>query len=284
MYAITGITGKVGGAVARTLLRQNQGVRAIVRDAGKGQDWANAGCDIAIADFDDTASMAEAFAGTEGVFIVLPPVFDPSEGFPEARAMIANIKAALISAPPPKAVVISTIGADATQTNLLSQLAILEAELSGLDMPVIFLRPAWFMENAAWDVADAKGGLIRSYLHPLDKAFPMVATEDVGQAAAALLLETWSGVRIVELEGPVRVSPNDLAAAFSSVLGRTVQAEIVARDEWENLFRGQGMANPLPRMQMLDGFNAGWIDFPQARSRHGTTTLAEVVQALVANG
>ena len=284
MYAITGITGKVGGAVARTLLRKNQSVRAIVRDAGKAQDWVNAGCDIAIADFGDSAALTTAFAGTKGVFIVLPPVFDPSEGFPEARAMIANIKAALIAARPPKAVVISTIGADAVQPNLLSQLGILEAELSGLDLPVTFLRPAWFMENAAWDVADAKGGVIRSYLQPLDKAFPMVATEDVGQMAAALLLETGSGVRVVELEGPVRVSPNDLAAAFSALLGRTVQAEIVERAGWEDLFRAQGMVNPLPRMQMLDGFNTGWIDFPQARSRRGTTTLAEVVQALVANG
>ncbi len=284
MYAITGITGKVGGAVARTLRRQNQDVRAIVRDAGKGRDWASVGCDIAIADFADTASLTTAFSGTAGVFIVLPPVFDPSEGFPEARAMIANIKAALIAARPPKAVVLSTIGSDATQTNLLSQLGILEADLSGLDLPVTFLRPAWFMENAAWDVGDAKNGVIHSYLQPLDKVFPMVATEDVGQLAAALLLETWSGVRLIELEGPVRVSPNDLAAVFSVVLGHEVRAEIVERAGWEDLFRGQGMTNPLPRMRMLDGFNAGWIDFPQARARHGTTTLAEVVQALVANG
>ena len=32
MYAITGITGQVGGAVARNLLSENQSVRAVVRD------------------------------------------------------------------------------------------------------------------------------------------------------------------------------------------------------------------------------------------------------------
>ncbi len=284
MYAITGITGKVGGAVARALRHQNIDVRAIVRDADKGAVWAEAGCDIAVADFSDAVALAEAFSGVEGVFIVLPPVFDPSDDFPEARAMIANIKAALISAAPPKAVVISTIGADAAQINLLSQLGILEAELSGLDMPMTFLRPAWFMENAAWDVADAKSGVIRSYLQPLDKPFPMVATEDVGQMAAALLLETGSGMRVVELEGPARVSPNDLAHAFSLTLGHEVRTEIVEPAGWEALFLAQGMKNPSPRMQMLDGFNAGWIDFPQTRSRHGATTLAEAVRTLVANG
>ena len=33
MYAITGITGQVGGAVARNLLAARRGVRAVLRDA-----------------------------------------------------------------------------------------------------------------------------------------------------------------------------------------------------------------------------------------------------------
>ena len=85
-------------------------------------------------------------------------------------------------------------------------------------MPVTFLRPAWFMENSSWDVAAARGqGLIASFLQPLDKPVPMVATEDIGRAAARLLQETWTGHRIVELEGPRRVKPNDIAATFGAV-------------------------------------------------------------------
>jgi uncharacterized protein YbjT (DUF2867 family) len=41
MYAITGVTGKVGGAVARTLLSAGQRVRAIVRDADKAGSGPN---------------------------------------------------------------------------------------------------------------------------------------------------------------------------------------------------------------------------------------------------
>jgi predicted amino acid dehydrogenase len=37
MYAITGITGKVGVTVARALLAAGQPVRAVVRDAKKGE-------------------------------------------------------------------------------------------------------------------------------------------------------------------------------------------------------------------------------------------------------
>jgi NAD(P)H dehydrogenase (quinone) len=36
MFAITGITGKVGGEVARNLLAAGQSVRAVVRDLTKG--------------------------------------------------------------------------------------------------------------------------------------------------------------------------------------------------------------------------------------------------------
>ena len=45
MYAITGITGKVGGELARTLLDAGQPVRAVVRDARKGEAWAARGCE-----------------------------------------------------------------------------------------------------------------------------------------------------------------------------------------------------------------------------------------------
>ena len=40
MYAITGITGKVGGEVARHLLTNGQSVRAVLRDRAKAADWA----------------------------------------------------------------------------------------------------------------------------------------------------------------------------------------------------------------------------------------------------
>jgi NAD(P)H dehydrogenase (quinone) len=47
MYAVTGITGKVGGAIARTLLSAGLPIRAVVRDADKGRPWAK-GCEVTI--------------------------------------------------------------------------------------------------------------------------------------------------------------------------------------------------------------------------------------------
>jgi len=283
MFAVTGITGKVGAAVARCLLSVDQPVRAVVRDRSKAASWAQLGCDIAVADLSDTATLTSAFKDTDGVFAVLPPVFDPAPGFPEAAGFIDSMRAALARAKPAKVVALSSVGADAPQSNLLNVLGRMEEALGTLPMPVTFLRAAWFMENAAWDIASARNGLIQTYLRPLDRAVPMVSTDDVGRTAAMLLQERWEGNRIVELEGAQRISPNELATAFAKALATPVRAEVVPRDRWESIFRAQGMKNPAPRMQMLDGFNAGWIDFPDrgAYARKGSIGIDQAIATLI---
>jgi uncharacterized protein YbjT (DUF2867 family) len=276
MYTITGITGKVGGILARKLLEAGQTVRAVVRDAEKGQAWADRGCKVAIAEMEDAEAMTKAFAGSEAVFILPPSEFDPEPGYPEARRVIDAVSAALKAARPARVLCLSTIGADARENNLLTQRTMMEEALSALSIPVTFLRPGWFLENSLWDVASAREeGVIRSFLSPADKLVAMVATEDIGRVAAELIQQTWTGERVVELDGPARVSPNDLAKNFASALGHPVRVEIVPRDTWETLFRGQGMKNPLPRMRMLDGFNDGWIDFPG----NGDLALKGIVSA-----
>jgi NAD(P)H dehydrogenase (quinone) len=285
MHAITGITGNVGGEVARALLNAGHAVRAVIRDPRKGAVWEALGCDVSLADMNDAAALTTAFKAASDVFVLLPPNFDPSPDFPETRAIVAALRRALATARPGKVVCISTIGAQAKRENLLTQLTIMEESLGDLPMPITFLRPAWFMENCSWDVAPARDTrVISSFLQPLEKPVPMVATADVGRVAAELLQETWTGRRIIELEGPTRVTPNQIAATFAEILRHPVQAEVVPRQTWEQLFKSQGMKHPEPRIQMLDGFNQGWIEFEQdeTRRRKGRIGLREVLTGLAA--
>jgi uncharacterized protein YbjT (DUF2867 family) len=284
MFAITGITGRVGGELANTLLAAGKGVRAIVRDESKGQPWAAKGCEVAVAHLDDATSLTEALRGVEGAFILFPPIYDSEPTFPELQPRIDAVRRALIQARPGKVVVLSTIGADAAQPNLLNALGMVEAALADVPPPITFLRAAWFIENAEWDVASARDeGVLHSYLQPLDRGVPMISTVDVGRTAAALLMEDRDGHRIVELETTERVTPHQMAAAFGRALGRSVQAQVVPRDQWESIFRQQGMRHPTPRMQMIDGFNEGWIDFKDrgAHARKGRVTLDEAITRLV---
>ena len=87
---------------------------------------------------------------------------------------------------------------------------------------------------------------------------------------------------MVELEGPQRVTPNEIASTFAQLLGRPVRVEAVPRETWESLFKSQGMKNPTARIQVLDGFNEGWFEFEggEAGSRKGNVKLQPVLRTL----
>jgi uncharacterized protein YbjT (DUF2867 family) len=288
MFTVVGITGNVGGSTAQALLDAGKKVRGIVRDKTKAAHWAKQGAELLQGDLSDIGVLTEAFRGCEGVFIMAPPYFAPAPGFPETKGIVANIRAAMAAAQPPKAVYLSSVGAHRERgLGLITQSHILEQEMRTLPCANAFIRAAWFLDNYQWDVRSAQErGEIDVYLTPADRAIPMVATNDIGELAAKTLQQDWSGNRILELEGPEKCSPNDAAAAFSKLLGGPVKTNPIQRSEWQRLFVQQGTAEDrtTPRIEMLDGFNSGWIDFEGGGAEHfkGKVTLEKVIKSLIA--
>src|SRR5260221_3968479 len=126
MYAITGITGQIGGVIGRILLDARQPVRAVLRNGHKGRAWTERGCEVALATIENAASLAAAFRGAEVVFVLVPPNFDPQPGFPEARAIGEALRSALAMSRPTRVVYLSTTRAQASRPNLLSQHSIIQ--------------------------------------------------------------------------------------------------------------------------------------------------------------
>jgi NAD(P)H dehydrogenase (quinone) len=290
MYAVMGITGNVGGAVARTLLAKGETVRGIVRNPEKAGDWQKQGAELFKADYDDVDALTAAFTGVAGVFVMVPPNFAPAPGFAETKATLKVLHEALSRALPSKAVYLSSIGAEqASGLGLITSSHLLEETLGDLPFPHAFLRAAWFFENSAGDVASARTeGKILFQLHPLDRTFPLVATADIGKMGAETLTEGWTETRYIEVAGPEDYSPLDIADAFAEAVGRPVEAIAVPRAEWETLWVSQGMpeGRTAPRAEMVDGFNSGWIHFGVPGTEHvdGTTPLREVITQLVTRG
>ena len=288
MFIILGITGNVGGATAQALLAAGKKVRGVVRDKSKGGHLAKLGVELVMGDISDTKSLVKAMEGCEGVFVMNPPNFAPKPGFPEAKASLSNIHAALAKATPPKAVYLSSIGAMHDRgLGLITQSHMLEEIMGKLPIANAFIRAAWFLENYQWDVPGARAsGQIDVYLEPATKEFPMVATQDIGELAAKTLLESWEGNRVLELEGPKRYSPLDAARAFSKVLGREVNARSIPRSQWQEKFVAQGMPADCTgaRIEMVEGFNSGWIDFERGGAEHfiGRVTIEQVIKSLIA--
>jgi NAD(P)H dehydrogenase (quinone) len=200
------------------------------------------------------------------------------------------VREALSRALPSKAVYLSSIGAEqARGLGLITSSHLLEEMLGDLPFSHAFLRPGWFFENSAGDVASARNeGKIQFQLHPLDRKFPLVATADIGKVGAETLTQTWTGIRHIEVAGPESYSPLDIADAFADAVGRPVAAIAVPRAEWETLWVSQGMleGRTAPRVEMVDGFNSGWIHFGVPGTEHvdGATPLREVITQLATRG
>src|SRR5580658_6714507 len=276
MYAVMGITGNVGGAVARSLLARGEKVRGIGRNPETAAEWQKQGVELFKADYDDAEALTAAFGGVDGVFVMVPPNFAPAPGYVETKATLDVLHKALSKARPPKAVYLSSIGAEQTSgLGLITSSHLLEQTMRDLPFPQAFLRAGWFFENSAGDVASAREeGRIQFQLCPLDRKVSLVATADIGNVGAETLTQSWKGTRHIEVAGPVGTSPLELAEAVA-----------VPRDQWETLWVSQGMpeGRTAPRAEMVDGFNSGWIHFGVTGAEHvdGTTPLREVIAHLV---
>jgi NAD(P)H dehydrogenase (quinone) len=276
IYAVMGITGQVGSAVAETLIAQGDQVRAIVRDTGKARAWAAKGVELAEADYDDPTGLGAALESANAVFVMIPPNFAPSPDFREPRKTIESVGAALERAKPEKIVYLSSIGAQQThRLGLITALHLLEERIDALSIPTAALRAAWFMENTVWDIPAAREkGKFFSYLQPLDADFALVGTKDIGRIAVEVLHEDWSGHRHIEVAGPRRYTPRQIAEALASALETPVEPVAVPRDTWD--FNA-------PRAEMVDAFNSHWIDFGVPGTEHikGTDELKDVIASVV---
>jgi NAD(P)H dehydrogenase (quinone) len=284
MFAVMGITGNVGGAVAGTLLQHGKKVRAIVRDSAKARTWEAQGVEIVTSNYDD--HLITAFSGADGVFVMIPPNMVPEPGFPDSVVRIAAIKKAILAVKPPRAVFLSSWGSEKTSgLGLIAANRILEQELGDTGVPSAFLRPAWFMENLGYSLSAARStGNYFSFYQPLERSYAMVAAKDVGRIGAQTLLQDWQGNRVIEISGPISYSSKDAAVALGAAIGRPVAAVAVPRDSWVRSLAENGMAADRSGayIEMVDSLNSGWIDFgvPGTEQTKGTTDLVTTVKAL----
>ncbi len=284
MFAVMGITGNVGGAVANTLLQDGKKVRGIVRDESKAQAWKDKGVEIVTADYDD--HLTAAFTGVEGVFCMIPPNIVPDPGFPDSVARIAAIKKAILAAKPSRAVFLSSIGGEKPSgLGLVTTAHLLEDELGSTGVPSAFLRAGSFMENILHSIPAARAtGMYFAFYQPLEHPFPLVATDDIGRIAAETLLQTWQGNRVIEISGPAYYSSNDVAAALAKALDKPITGVAVPRETWIDTLAQNGI--PADRsgayIEMTDSVNSRWIDFGAPGTEHvkGTIDLVTAVKSL----
>ena len=276
MYAICGITGNVGRAVARALLHRGKPIRAVVRDPAKGGAWASRGAEVAVADLADARALTAAFDRVSSAL------------FARAREVALAVRKAARDSGLRRLVILSSIGARLPAgTGNIGTNRIFDETLSDAAASVVFVRPAYFMRNWAWVAAVAsEAGILPSFLAPVERAIPMISADDVGETVAEEMCAVGSPERsIVELEGPAPASPADAASAFARAVGRPVAAAPIPESEWP----ARLAASPFsPRtieawVELFRAFNSGWIQFERPDgTRRGRTSIGDAVAAMAA--
>ena len=113
----------------------------------------------------------------------------------------------------------------------------------------------------------------------LDQNVPMVATADIGTAAADLLT-TNRAPKVVELLGPHDLSPRSLAEQLSKALGREITPVAVPQSEWSAQVSQWGLSEAAAEMimEMYRGINSCHVEveYPNDVWR-GQTGIAEVL-------
>ena len=285
MYAITGISGQVGGVMGNLLLEKKVPVRAVVRSMEKGEAWKLKGAEPAIAELHDEESLRRAFTGCEGVFVMTPTLFESDDPMAEHDRMLDALYSAIQQAQPKKVVFLSSVGAQhPIGTGAIKKLHDMEQVFAKLTMPSASIRAAWFMDNFQGVLGYAhETGTLPSFLDPTTLTIPMVATKDIGAIAAGLLTENWSGRRIIELEGPCRYSTKDVAFVLSYLAKKNVVAVPIPADEYRQTYRSLGLTPAAASLmaEMNRGFNAEYIGFEGNGCEHveGITLLEDAIRS-----
>ncbi len=176
-----------------------------------------------------------------------------------------------------KVVSLSSVGADKpTGPGPVVGLYNLEQKLNRIDgLDVLHLRPGYFMENTL-----PQAGVIRAMgsdpgpIRP-DLKFPMIATRDIGEAAAdALLRGEFHGKQTKELHGQRDLSYTEAASIIGQAIGKPGLGYIQPpNDQVRGALVQMGMSDNLAGLllEMAGAMNSGYMKMLEPRSAVNTT-------------
>jgi uncharacterized protein YbjT (DUF2867 family) len=113
----------------------------------------------------------------------------------------------------------------------------------------------------------------------------MVATRDIGKAAAQALVEGGHGKAVIELAGPRDLSPRDVAEALARVTAKPIALQVGPEDAIVSTLQHVGMNAHWASLfeEMIRGVNSGKVAWEGRGTRavRGSTSIDEVLKSLV---
>jgi uncharacterized protein YbjT (DUF2867 family) len=232
--------------------------------------------------------LAKAFSGAKAVYLMIPP----NVAAPDIRAEQEHVSdafvAALAASGVTHSVVLSSVGADKPdRTGPVVGLHNLEKKLDAIaGLHALYLRAGYLMENILAQAAVIQSfGMLAGPVRA-DLPLPMIATRDIGSAAAdALLKLDFEGKSARELLGARDVTYSEVAAIVGAAIGRPGLAykqvpAMMLRPALSQMGMSAGMIDAI--LEMSEALNTGYMKALEPRSPQNTTpTTIEVFVAEV---
>jgi len=277
LFAIAGATGNTGSVVAKTLLRQGKKVRVIGRSADRLKSLVVEGAEAFPADLSDAASMTKALAGAEAAYLLIPPKMDEPDFRAYQDRAVDAIASAVKAAGVEYVVSLSSVGADKRDgTGPVLGLHNLEQKLNAIQgLNVLHLRAGYFMENTLGQIEIVqKMGMALGPLRS-DLKLNIIATEDIGEAAAkALLALDFKQTQARELLGQRDLTMSEAAQIIGKAIGKPDLQYLQAPDEQVRpALLQMGMSPNLADLllEMTGALNSGHMRALEPRSAQNTT-------------
>ncbi|MFL6295398.1 MAG: SDR family oxidoreductase [Actinomycetes bacterium] len=210
---VTGVTGGLGGRVARRLAERGMGQRLVARDPGRAPELA--GAQVAAGSYDDRDSLRRAFAGAHTLFMV-----SASED-PDRLRLHANVVGAATDAGVERVVYTSFFGAAPDCSFTFGRDHWHTEELiKGSGLRFTMLRDNLYLDFLPLMVG--ADGVIRG--PAADGRVAAVARDDIADVAAAVLLADGHrhDGRSYDLTGPEAPTMAEVAQRLSELAGRTI--------------------------------------------------------------
>jgi NAD(P)H dehydrogenase (quinone) len=211
VVAVTGVTGGLGGRVARRLAERGVGQRLVVRDPARAP--ALPGAEVVAGSYDDGEGLRRAFAGAEALLMV------SASEHPDRVRLHATVVEAAVDAGVERVVYTSFLGAapgcsftfgrDHWHT---------EERIRASGLRHTLLRDSLYLDFLP-RMAGADG-VIRG--PAADGRVAAVARDDIAEVAVAVLLGDGHDGRTYDLTGPEALTLDEVAAELSRVTGRAV--------------------------------------------------------------
>jgi uncharacterized protein YbjT (DUF2867 family) len=277
MYVVLGASGHTGQVVAKTLLARGQKVRVVGRNAEHFRSFTAQGAELSIADASDAAALTKAFEGAHSAYVLIPSNPASTDVLAFQDRIGDAIVDAVGKADMQRVVALSSIGADKNSgTGPVVGLHNFEQKLNSLAATnVLFLRAGYFMENILPQAGVIRAmGSVAGPLRP-DLKLPMIATRDIGAAAAeALLRREFRGKQTRELQGQRDLEYLEVAAIIGKAIGKPSLGYVQAPEQQLRTSMAQmGMsANFVDLLlEMARALNSGYMRALEPRMQANTT-------------